>query len=140
MKRPFAVTTLLWMVLFLVTWNTIRAFAALDNWTVLKEFAPRPGPVYIFISASFWAVSGFALWRALRHRRVTSARKPLAYLLGYALWWWADRLIFSGPGVNWPFTLSLTLLLCAFTIALSFHPRTKEYFTQRETHDHNPPD
>lgn len=140
MKRPSSVTTLLWLVLCLVLWNAIRAIAALSNWTLLKEFAPRPGPIYIFISASFWAVSGFALWLALRRRRITSARKPLTFIVGYAIWRWADRLLLGGAGVNWPFVLGATILLCFWAIALVFHPRTTEYFSQRETYDINPPD
>jgi len=140
MKRPFTVTTLLWMVLTLVAWNAVRAFAAINDWTVLQEFAPRPGPIYTLISGSFWTVSGFAVWLALRQQRRDSARKSLLYLMAYILWWWADRLYFSGAGVNLFFDLFLTLLFSIPAVAFTFHPRTQDFLTQRETHDHNSPD
>ena len=137
-RRPATVTTFLSLVLCLTAWNAVRLIAALFNWNLLREFAPRPGPVYILITASFWALSGFALWQALRRRRVSRPRGPFLFVLAYAVWWWADRLLFQSSDANWPFALIVTLLLCAWAGILLFHPRTRDYLERKEAHDPEP--
>ena len=136
-SRPATVTTFLWLVLCLTAWNAVRLIAALSNWNLLREFASRPGPVYILVTASFWALSGFALWQALR-RRVSGPRGPFLFVLAYAAWWWADRLLFQSADANWPSALTLTLLVCAWAGILLFHPRTRAYLERNEAHDPEP--
>lgn len=138
MKRPASVTTLLWMVLCLTAWNAIRLYAALADWTVLAEFAPRPGPLYIFGSASLWTFGGAALWLGFRNRSPRARAAAPWMLAAYTAWWWLDRLLLQQPNPNWPYALIVTIILLAFTATLLYHPRTKDYFRQRETHDPEP--
>ena len=138
-KRPGTVTTLLWMVLCLVAWNAIRMISALANWNLLREFAPHPGPIYILVTAAAWAAGWFAIWRLLRRRHDRARTYALIAAVGYALWWWLDRLLLQEPRPNWPFALTATLVLLAFIASLLHHPRTRAYFLPRENHDQDSP-
>jgi hypothetical protein len=135
MKRPGAVTTLLWMVLILLVWNIIRMIATLADWTLLREFAPVPGPIYLIITASAWTVSWFAVWRLIHHRHVRARRYTLFAALGYAIWWWLDRLLLQEARPNWPFALITTIVILALTVYCLYDPRTRAYFQPRENHD-----
>ncbi|RJP54508.1 MAG: hypothetical protein C4583_02565 [Anaerolineaceae bacterium] len=140
MKRPFAVTTLLFLVLCLTVWNAIRLYAAIADWDALTEFAPRPGPLYISITASFWTLSGVVLWMALRRRNPRSRSYFAIYVLGYTLWWWADRLLLQITSPNWPFAAGLTVFLLGVITLDLFNKKATSYFRQRETHEQTPTD
>ena len=135
MDRPSPVTTLVWMVLCLTAWNAIRLFAAVADWNLLAEFAPRPGPLYISLSAAFWTLGGVAAWRAIRRPSRRARLAAALYLSGYTLWWWADRLLLQVPRPNRPFALAATVVLLALAASLIFNRKTIAYFQQRETHD-----
>jgi hypothetical protein len=140
LKRPHSVTFLMFTVLCLTAWNAIRLFASIADWNLLAEFAPRPGPVYIAVSATFWTLSGVALWITIR-RRSPRARLATAIISGaYALWWWADRLLLQAPRPNWPFAIVATILILAMISILLYHPHTRAYLQARETHEQTPTD
>jgi hypothetical protein len=130
----------MFMVLILTAWNAIRLGASIANWDLLKEFAPRPGPIYIAASASFWTFYGLALWMALRRRNPRSKSASAIFMLGYAAWWWADRLLLQTPSPNWPFALALTIFLLMLTAFNIFNRKTTEYLRQRETYEQTPTD
>ena len=135
MKRPFAVTTLQSVVLCLTVWNAIRLYAAISDWDALTEFAPRPGPFYITITASFWTLSGLALYWLLSRPSVRARTFSALYLFGYTVWVWLDRLFLQEPRPNWPFALIVTLATLAIFTALLFNKKLRNYYQQRETHD-----
>ncbi len=135
MKRPFAVTSLLFAVLCLTAWSAIRLYASIVNWNLLTEFASRPGPIYIAATASFWTLSGLATWTALRRRNPRSRTYLAIYVLGYTFWWWADRLLLQIASPNWPFALGLTILLLSVAALDLFNKKAISYFCQRERHE-----
>jgi hypothetical protein len=130
-----------WAVLILALWNMFRLFAALANWSTLQEFAPRPGPWYVALTASFWTLACFAAWMAIRRRYVHAQGVYALTLYGYAAWWWADRLFFfQQPRTNGPFAITVTIIFLIAIAADFFSPRATAYFTQRETYDQPPTD
>ena len=131
-NRASPVTTLLWMVLCLTAWNAIRLFAAIANWDLLAEFAPRPGPLYISLSAAFWTLGGAAAWMAIRRPGRRARLAAALYFSGYALWWWTDRLLLQAPRPNWPFALAATIILLALAASLIFNRKTIADPTKRD--------
>lgn len=128
------------MVLSLTAWNAFRLVSSILDWDVLTEFAPRPGPIYIAITASFWTLGGLALFRLILRR---SRRAPLLMALffaGYICWWWTDRLLLQSPRPNAAFALAASLLIMADILVLTFNRKTREYFQTRETHEQTPTD
>lgn len=135
MKRPFSATTLLSVVLCLTVWNAIRLYAAVSDWDALAEFAPRPGPLYIAATASFWTLSGLALFNFLRRPGIRAPRFAALYVFGYTAWVWMDRLLLQQARPNWLFALSTTLIFVIFFSLLFFDKNLRNYYQQRETHD-----
>lgn len=134
-KRPSSVTSLLWLVLTLTAWNLLRLGTSISDWNLLAEFAPQPGPIYIAFTASIWTLSGLATWRLIRHRQPRARAAASVLAVGYATWWWADRLLFQRANPNWPFALAATLILLILTAIPLLAPKTIAYFNQRETNE-----
>jgi hypothetical protein len=138
-KTPFPVTGMLWTVLFLAAWNALRLISALADWSALAEFAPRPGPLYVAVTASFWTLACLAVARAIRRRYVHAQGWYALILMGYAAWWWADRVfLFDQPRPNWPFAVGVTALVLFDAINTFFDKKITAYFTKRESHDQQP--
>jgi hypothetical protein len=135
MKRPFSVTILLWLVLILITWSGLRLFSAIQWWGTLLEFASPPGPLYIAISGGFWLIAGIILLWGMWRIKVWIRYALLGAGAGCTVWYWCDRLLLQSAHENWPFVLGATVLLLIVVIVCIFHPRTKEFFTQREIYD-----
>jgi hypothetical protein len=135
MKRPFSATTLLFVVLCLTAWNAIRLYAAISDWDSLAEFSPRPGPIYIAATASFWILSGLALFNFLRRPNIRAQTFSAMYVFGYIAWAWTDRLLLQQARPNWPFALSMTLAFVILFSLLLFDKTLRNYYQQRETHD-----
>ena len=135
MKRPFAVTTLLSVVLCLTTWSAIRLYAAVSDWNALAEFAPRPGPLYIAGTASFWTLSGLALFNFLRRPNARARTFSAIYVFSYTAWVWTDRILLQQARPNWMFALSMMLAFVILFVLLLFDKELRNYYLQRETHD-----
>ncbi|MBV6466768.1 MAG: hypothetical protein DYG87_03810 [Anaerolineae bacterium CFX3] len=128
MKRPGAVTTLLFMVLCLTAWNAVRLYASIADWDTLADFAPRPGPIYIAVTASAWTLGGLVLFDLFRRRSARARLFALAYFLGYAAWWWLDRLLLQQPQPNGPFALAATLTLLAILCMALLNKKARKWF------------
>ena len=53
----------------------------------------------------------------------------------FVVWYWCDRLFLQTQRANWPFMLGTTVLLLIFVTICVAHPRTKAFFTKRESYD-----
>jgi hypothetical protein len=137
-NRPTPVTTLMWMVLSLTAWNAIRFGAGLVQWKTLVEFAPRPGPLYILLSAAVWTLGWAALWIRLRRGQPHTRAATIWMSLAYAAWWWLDRLLLQQPRPNSLFAAIVTVFLLVFVASLLYQNNTTDYFRQREKHDPEP--
>ena len=112
-------TPLMLLVLSFTVWQAVRIQAALAWYDLLKEFAPRPGPIYTAVTGLFWfAVGGWLLWRLWRRQTRTEILLLVA-AVGYTIWYWADRLLFQAPRANWPFMLVLNIIFLAYVLALA---------------------
>ena len=135
-KTPWPVTGMRWTVLLLASWNIIRLGAAIADWNTLAEFAPRPGPLYIALTASIWTLAGLAVWRAIGRRNLHAQGYYALTILGYIAWWWADRLLLFGqPRTNVAFAAIVSGIFILDTIGTFFSQTITHYFTQRESHD-----
>ena len=134
-KLPIPVTLLLCLVFYITSWQVIRFSTSIAWRETLKTYEPYPGPIYIGITGTFWALTGlFLLWSMWRGKRWTRTAFILASSL-YAAWVWADRLFVQAQmRANWPFDLLLTIVMFVFTMIVLLDPRNKIYF-ERETYE-----
>lgn len=134
-KRPFGVTLLLWLVLSLSAWGTVRLIAALRWWNVLNEFEARLSPLYLFITGAGWLVAAAVLLWGLFSGQLWTR---LAILVSLALWvveYWIEWIFFESPRANLPFALTLSILLFIVTLISAFNRTTKEFFIRSEEHE-----
>ena len=128
---PWAVTIVLVFVLFITTWNGIRAWTAVTDWELLSRF--RANPIYTFTTGITWLVLGIGLGvTLLRGSRIAPACGLFLSLL-YVLWYWVDRLaIQASPTTNIPFSIiGSTVGLLIFNIIL-FWPSSQAFFKETQ--------
>lgn len=134
-KRPFGVTVLLWMVLTLIVWGTVRFLAALRWWNILVEFESGLSPLYLSFTGAGWGVAGCVLlWRIF----VGGPWSRQAILICALIWlleYWLERIFFQSPPVNWPFALTSTILILSITLISTLHKSTRDFFTRSEAYE-----
>ena len=126
---PTTVTILAVFVLFITSWNGIRAYSAIANWQVLKEFGANP--VYILATGLFWIIAGLWLFRAFWEGHRYAIRAGLTAAGLYTLWYWCDRLIFQpAPAPNTLFSIIVSTVFLAFFIIILSIPASKGFFNK----------
>jgi len=135
MKRPFSVTILLWLVLSLTAWSGLRLTTALQWWETLREYATPPSPVYIAISGGFWFIASISLLWGMWRVKAWIRHALLGGGVGFAVWYWCDRLLFQMQRVNGVFALLATILILIILFVCVFVPGTYTFFSKREAHD-----
>jgi hypothetical protein len=135
MKRPFSVTILLWLVLSLTAWSSLRLYSAIQWWDALLEFASPPGPWYIAISGGVWLIVSLALLGGMWQTTAWIRFALLGAGAGFMVWYWSDRFLFQMSNTNWLFALVTTILLLITLSVCVFVPSTKTFLSKREAHD-----
>ena len=126
---PITVTILSVFVLFITLWNGIRAYSAIANWQVLKEFGANP--MYILATGLFWAAAGLWLFRAFWEGHHYAVRAGLGAAGLYTLWYWCDRLILQpSPAPNTLFSVVVSAVFLAFFIITLSIPASKGFFNK----------
>jgi hypothetical protein len=135
MKRPSSVTILLWLVLSLTAWSSLRLYTAIFWWSPLREFASPPGPLYTIISAGVWLVVSVVLLWGMWQAKVWIRYALLGAGAGFTVWYWCDRLLFQMPGANLPFVLFGNIVFLIVLSVCVFVPSTTTFLSKREAHD-----
>jgi len=137
-KFSFQVTLVLWLVLILTAWNTVRLATGIFWHDTLKMYTPHPGPAYIAVTGALWALIGlFLLWSWWNRKPYMRTALLVASGL-YTAWNWADRLfVQTEVRANWPFDLLITIILLIYINAVVFNPKNLNYF-QRESYERKP--
>ncbi|MBN2117850.1 MAG: hypothetical protein JW730_14840 [Anaerolineales bacterium] len=134
-KRPFGVTLLLWLVLSLSAWGTVRLFAALRFWDELTEFGARLSPLYLSITGAGWAVvGGVLLWGLFSGKLWIRWAVPASIFL-WLVEYWIERIFFESPRENLLFALMASVLLVTVTLISALHRRTRQFFFRSEEYE-----
>ena len=115
-KIPFRVTLLLWLVLFLTAWNTLRLWTAIAWHNVLNEYSASPNPAITAISGAIWMITGVILLWGIWQKKAWTAKLLLGASAGYTVWYWSERLLWQSPHPNWPFAVIVNLVLIIFIL------------------------
>ncbi|MCJ7700236.1 MAG: hypothetical protein MUO62_01525 [Anaerolineales bacterium] len=133
MKRPFAVTILIVVVLIFTSLNILRMITAIRTWDTLAASPVRVPVIYLVITGAVWGAVGFPLVLGLYTRREWSlylARGAIGLYVGY---YWFDRLFIadrSAIASRWQFILGFTIILGLFLFWVLAHPKTRAYLSQ----------
>jgi len=134
-KRPFGVTLLLWMVLMLMAWGTLRFFAALRWWIILLEFESSLSPLYLSVTGAGWGVAGGVLLWSMFTGRSWTRRAILTSAIIWLIEYWMERIFFQSPRVDLPFALASTILILSITLVSTLHKSTRDFFTRSEEYE-----
>ena len=134
-KRPFGVTLLLWMVLFLSAWGAVRWAAALSWWDVLVQYDARLSPLYLSITGAGWIFAGFVLlWSIWSGKPWSRWAIPLSVFL-WLMQYWIERLFFQAPRANLAFMIPVSLIVLAITLIATFNRKTRNFLLKSEAHE-----
>jgi hypothetical protein len=123
-ERPRRVTILALLSFWISIWNGVRLVEAIVFWKTLKSYGINP--LYIAISGGTWLISGVLLGLGMWRGKVWSWAASFGGAVGFASWYWFDRLVFQEPRTNWPFALGLTVFSLLFVaLILLTHPTRK---------------
>jgi hypothetical protein len=116
MKRPFAVTLTLWMVLILMTWNLVRLWTSIAWRGILVEFSVSLPPAIGAAVAGVWVVIGAVLYAGIWQGKPWAGKMLLGAASGYTVWYWGERFFFHNPQPNLWFAVivNLSLLVLVF--------------------------
>jgi len=142
-KRPFLVTLLALGVLILMVFNGVRFGSALAQWGSLLDFMPRPGPLYIAATGLIWTLGWLIVYLGLYYGwKWWACPTALAVSAFYAIYYWADRLVFQTAveRSNVTFAFITTFLCLAFVVIVLALPKSRAYFgdtklNKRENYD-----
>jgi hypothetical protein len=115
-RRSFRVTLLAVAVLSIAGWNLLRLVLTIRQWQFLSAYTEL-SPLYLALSGLIWFVGGTWVGIALWCTKQWAARAVQILSLGYALYFWADRLWLHHAPIqeNWFFPTALTLFGLVYT-------------------------
>ena len=113
--------------------NWLRFVEVLRRWRFLENLNPAPPIFYLGITGLVWGLLGSSLvWGLFLGRSWTPGLMRVS-ALGYAIYYWLDRLLIADPtaiSVRWPFALGLTISFLIFTFWVFSRPKVGVYFHQ----------
>ena len=135
-RRLLSVTFLALMVFIGAILNLLRLGLALRNWAYLSELLssveiPSIFPAYLAVSGLVWGLVGLLLAWGIWKGESWAPRFLFAVLLVYSAYYWIDRLFLSGYPQrisNWPFALSVNLLILLWSVWVMTRQRTRYFF------------
>lgn len=124
--RPLRVTLLAIFIFFVACWNGLRFAEGLFFWQTLRTYAAHP--LYIAVTGIIWLIIGSFIAWSLYTGKHWARQSSILCVIGYTVWYWFDRILLQAPDSNWPFTISVNLLLLALITYILFSAKTKRYF------------
>jgi hypothetical protein len=141
--RPLGVTLLALGVLIIAGLNLVRFILAISRWQFLSDL-PGVSPLYLALTGLIWGVVGIPLFWSLWRGLSLAPRLMQAVLLTYAAYYWLDRIFLEERMIpnpqeslsaflplNWPFTITITVLLMLVTVWILSRPHIKAFFGEQ---------
>ena len=128
--RPFWLSILAALFLFLAATGWLRFAEAWQNWDLLVKFAVKPAPLYLLLAGAAWGLAGLPVAAGLWFGRRWAVGAAWLAVAFYPLTYWLDRLLIARAPealTAWPFALVVTLLWLGFAF-ISLSNRTVQRF------------
>jgi hypothetical protein len=118
-RRPLRATLLLWLVLFLISYNALRLWTAISWSSVLSEANSRPGWVGNALIGGLWICCGFTAAYGIFTKTSWARSGVIGLSIAYIAGYWIERLVWQAPRPNWLFALILQIGLLTFILYAS---------------------
>ena len=125
-----------WVVLILASLSWLRLVEVIRRWSFLQSLTPSPPVLYLAITGLIWGLLGTCLVWGLILGRWWAPRLMQISALGYAAYYWLDRLLIANSSAivsRWPFALGLTIALLVFTFWVLSRSKTQLFFQKDKT-------
>jgi high-affinity Fe2+/Pb2+ permease len=129
-KQPIRVICLAIIVVLTAIWNGLRLGETIFFWKTLQTYGALP--LYIAISGGIWLFAGLLLAWGLWSGKAWGWAAMLLGTVGYASWYWFDRLVLQKPHANWLFVLAANFVLLLIIFVILFSRRTREFYKRDE--------
>jgi hypothetical protein len=129
-SRPFGVTVIALVVLYVAVTNLLRMIQSAINWDYLARLLDF-SPAYLTVSGLIWGITGAWLIWGLWRGRAWARHFSVLFFLAYSIYFWIDRLSLPGSATrnnNWIFHVSLQIVFLSFLLWLMSRKRTSRYF------------
>ena len=129
-SRPFSVTVVAVVVLYVAATNLLRAVQSALNWDVLVGLLTF-SPAYLTVSGLAWGISGAWLVWGLWRGRAWARRASVFFFLAYSIYFWIDRLLLPGSAIrnnNWAFQVCSQIVVLSYLVWIMSRKRTRQYF------------
>jgi hypothetical protein len=133
-KRPFAVTSLVVLVLCFTIPSWFGTVEILRHWDFLTGLPLNVPPQYLVVREVFWGLLGVLLIWGLWLGRYWAWRITQGAAFGYAAFYWFEKLTLAVPEAiasRWPFALGVTLLGLSYTFVVLWSQRYRFFFVSR---------
>lgn len=134
-KRPFAVTSLVILVLTITATQLLRALAAISAFAFLSEMLDQLLPAFFVFSGLAWGAFGIWLAGGLWRGAAWAPRAARWGLAAFTAFGWLDRFVLQARGpqtTNWAFQLIVTVLLLVIVFAALALPRVQAFFGEQD--------
>ncbi|MDH5506020.1 MAG: hypothetical protein OEZ02_02230 [Anaerolineae bacterium] len=135
-KRPWSVTWLTLGVLTFTGMHISRLVQSIVFWEILKDRLTFLSPAYLAITGLFWGLVGLPIIYGLFTGKPWASRALLFASLGYAGYYWADRLSLAGSPfktTNQFFAIGATTTILLLIQWIRTRPKVQAFFG--ETND-----
>jgi hypothetical protein len=132
-KRPLIVTSLVVAVLTISVLNLIRFVQAIKQWEFLSGLS-GVSPIYLAASGLIWALLGLPLSWGLWLGKPKAPAATRILCVAYILYEWIELLVIARAGgskENWPFFLTLTLIILMVIFWGLSRRNVKAFFGER---------
>jgi hypothetical protein len=133
-RRPLSVTILGCLVLIVTMANWVQMWLSIKEWDFLVGLLPF-SPAYLALSGLFWGLAGSLLTWGLWRGKAWAPRSTRLATPAFSLYYWANRLLlagYTGRNANWPFVLTITLILVAWSFWKLSRPRIRNFFGEMD--------
>jgi hypothetical protein len=133
--RPYGVLILAFFSFSIAAWHGLRLGTDIFFWKTLVVYGANP--LYITLSAVAWLVIGLFVFWSVWQGKAWGWMASLVFTASYTFWYWFDRLFLQKPHSNWPFSLSVTIIMVTLVVIILFTRTTRKFF-HREDYERKP--
>jgi hypothetical protein len=136
-RRPFGITLMTGLIMLIALTGFVRMSQTIVHWGYLSGLEII-SPAYLLTSGLFWGIFGLVTGLLLWLRWSQSGMLALAFLAGFSVYYWIDRIFISmsaGRLRSWAFILIVNVIGLIWAAWVVRVAKVRQYFTETAKDD-----